>query len=79
MKPDGQGPRHFQAIHGFFVLGAELVSGFVAFNPQDMEQLFDLRFQAQFPVQAVEQFGLAGLFVKLDAGERGQMLGQGFA
>lgn len=79
VKPYSQGPRHFQPIHGFFVLGTELVSGFVAFNPQDMEQFFDLRFQAQFPVQAIKQFGLAGLFVKLNTGQRGQVLGQGFA
>lgn len=44
-----------------------------------MEQLFNLRLQAQFTVQAVKKFGLAGLFVKFDAGERRQVLGKRLA
>ncbi len=79
VKPDSQGSRHFQAIHRFFVLGAELVSGLVSLDAEDMEQLFDLRFQPQFTVQAVQKFGLAGLAIKFYTRERSQVLGQGFA
>ena len=48
MKPDSQGTPHFQVIHRFLVLGAELVRSFVAFDAQDVDELFDLRFQPQF-------------------------------
>ena len=53
MKPYSRGTRYFQVIHRFPVLGAELVCSLVAFDAQDVEELFDLRFQPQFAVQAV--------------------------
>ena len=45
VEPDRQFAGQLQAIPRFFMTSAELVSGLVALDAQDMEQLFDLRFQ----------------------------------
>ena len=61
------------------MLGAELVSGLVAVDAQNVEQLSYLRVEAQLTVDTVEKIRLAGLFIKVETRAGRQVLGQRFA
>ncbi|MNR47346.1 hypothetical protein D3C85_1664380 [compost metagenome] len=77
--PDGQGAGDFEPVHGFAVLGAELVGGFVAFDAQGVKQTDDIAIQLDLAAQLVEQVGLGGGGLEVDPGPAGQILGQGLA
>ena len=77
--PDAEGTGDLEAVEGFAVLGAELVGGLVAFDAQGVEQAADAAVQLDFTTELVEQVGLGGLLVELDASATSQILSQGFA
>jgi len=77
--PNAEGAGDLEAVEGFAVLSAELVGGLVAFDTQGVEQAADAAIQLDLAAELVEQVGLGGLLVALDAGAAGQILSQGFA
>ena len=77
--PDGQGAGDLQPIHGFAMLGAELVSSSIALDAQGMEQAADVLIQLDLTAELIEQIGLGGVGIEFDTSAAGQVLGQGFA
>jgi len=61
------------------MLSAELVGSSVALDAQSVEQATYILIQLDLAAELVEQVGLRGGGIELDAGAAGQILGQGFA
>ncbi|MNN08088.1 hypothetical protein D3C81_1209320 [compost metagenome] len=76
--PDAEGTGNFEAVQRLAMLGAELMGGLVALDAQGVEQAGNAAVELDLPTELIEQIGLGGGAIELDAGPAGQVLGQCF-